>query len=34
MDLTPPVRDAIPALLDAVVRQLTIWNASPVEMNV
>ncbi len=29
--LTAPVREALPALLDAVVRQLKIWNASPPE---
>ena len=28
-ELTAPVREALPALLDAVVRQLEVWDASP-----
>ena len=33
-ELTPPVLEALPALLDAVLRQLEIWEACPVEANV
>jgi len=29
IELTASVREALPALLDAVVRQLEVWNASP-----
>jgi hydrogenase maturation protease len=29
VELTAPVREALPALLDAVVRQIEIWNVSP-----
>jgi hydrogenase maturation protease len=31
-ELTTPVREALPALLDAVVRQLEVWAASPAEV--
>ena len=33
-ELTGPVRDALPALLDAVVRQLEVWDKTPVEVTV
>jgi hydrogenase maturation protease len=33
-ELTPPVRDALPALLDAVVRQLEVWDKTPAEVTV
>lgn len=31
-ELTPPVLDALPALLDAVLRQLETWDACPIEV--
>lgn len=33
-ELTAPVRDALPALLDLVVRQLEVWDASRLEVAV
>jgi len=32
VELTAPVSRALPALLDTVVRQLEVWDASPVEV--
>jgi hydrogenase maturation protease len=34
IELTAPVREAVPALLETVIRQLEIWEASRVEVNV
>jgi hydrogenase maturation protease len=34
IELTAPVREALPALLETVIRQLEIWEASRVEVNV